>query len=412
MKKSTYLIIVFLLSLGYLNYLPVTNLTPDILLVVSWFWGIVGLVKYRKFSKNRLNVIANKKYVYWFIALMLISTLYPFIVYNQSILSTIIAQRANYSILFLIVFLYIHPNEQDFITALRFCTYLSILIMVISIVVPSYFISVEKLDNLQSRQSEGSYDLITAAPGIALLFFYFLFQLQKFFFKPKSKVIFEVLFLFLVILFLQNRSRLIVTIPLFLYAFYRLKSKIKLVYWIFTFIVTAVFSSYIFGLITNLWQESSGQLYSSEYGRWQSIIYFILEEKSNIFTMLFGHGSPAEGSEYLKLMSDAQQYRFAYLADIGLLGSYYLYGLSFVGIIYSFVFKALKKKQPYYLKFFACFIIFVPTIQGFGIFDLGSAILYAMFFYLVIYHLHYQKINDYISQQKNQSLNNSQLHKL
>jgi hypothetical protein len=111
-------------------------------------------------------------------------------------------------------------------------------------------------------------------------------------------------------------------------------------------------------------------------------------------------------------MSDAQQYRFAYLADIGLLGSYYLYGLSFVGIIYSFVFKALKKKQPYYLKFFACFIIFVPTIQGFGIFDLGSAILYAMFFYLVIYHLHYQKINDYISQQKNQSLNNSQLHKL
>ena len=371
--------------------MPGIKLTPDFFLIITWLWAIVGMMNYSKFSNNSLNVFSNRKYVYWFLIIMFISTFYPVFVYNQSIVSSLIAQRENYSIIFFCVFLYIHPLEKDFILALRFCAYACVGFMLISIVFPKYFITVEKLDHLKDRQSNGSFDMITAYPGINLLFFYFLFQLQKLFYNPKSKLIFEVIFLMLMILLLQNRSKLIIAIPLFFYAFYMMKSRKKTFYWVLGLLVVVVSSTYIFPLVIDLWRESLDQLNDKEYNRWQSISFFLFEAKLNFFTLLFGHGTPSFGSDYLRFVQDAQTNRLAYISDIGLLGAYYLYGISFVGIVYLFVLKALKKHQPYYLKFFACYIIFVPTIQNFGILSSDSAILYSMFFYLVIYNFKYSQ---------------------
>ena len=111
-----------------------------------------------------------------------------------------------------------------------------------------------------------------------------------------------------------------------------------------------------------------------------------------MFTFFFGHGISASGSVYLDILLAAQEERLAFVSDIGLFGSYYLYGILFLGIIYFFVFKALKKTQPYYLKFYAYFIIIVPTIHGFGILSSSAAIVFSMFFYLVLYNLKYHKL--------------------
>lgn len=392
MKKNFYLIVLFILSFDYLGKVPFFESNPDILLVLTWLWGFVGIIIYRGYSKNRINILSNKKYAYWFVAIMVISTLFPLSEFNQPIITSIIAQRANYSVLFLIIFLSIHPEENDIFKALKFCTYLSIILMLISIAFPSYFLAEEKLGFLQERQAEGSADLITWAPGINLLFFYFLVRvsnaLQN---KPNKNEVLEITILMLIIILLQNRSRLIIAVPVFLYFFTTLKSRFKPLYWFLVASVISLFSGYIITSGEALWKESVQQISDTDYNRWQALSFFILEFKSNIFTFIFGHGISASDSEYLEVLKSAQKNRLAFIADVGLFGTYFLYGISFVAIVYRFVFKALKRMQPYYLKFFALYIFLVPTIQGFGLLSSSAAITFTMFFYLIIYNSHYKQ---------------------
>ena len=327
---------------------------------------------------------------------MVVSTLYPYFVYNQSIISTLLAQRENYSILGLLLFLYIHPNEKDFFIALRFCSYLCIAIMLVSIFFPSFFLTEKRLDHLLSSQSKGSTDLVTATNGARLLVFYFFIQISRLLNNPKTKSIIEAVFLILMLVLLQNRSTLIIAVPVFLYAFMKIKTKRKVLYWILGIAVLSVFSGYIIKTSIGLWEESADQLGDMDYNRWQAISFFLIESKSNLFTFFFGHGISASGSAYLDILLAAQEERFAYISDLGLLGSYFLYGILFVGIVYFFAFKALKNKQPHYIKFYALFIILVPTIQNIGLFSSGVAILFSMFFYLVLYNSKYHKLLVYI----------------
>lgn len=385
MNKIVYLVILFIISFGYLNRIPYVNFPPDLILVITWFWGLVGLAFFMDQRNNILNIISNRIYVYYFFAIMLVATLYPYYLYNQSIISTILSQRFNYSILFLLVFLWIKPSENDFYKAIQLCTYIGIVGMLISIVFPSYFISAENYNNLLGRQSAGSADLITSSTGSSLLLFYFFMQIEKWFYKPNTKQVVEVLFLLLMLILLQNRSRLIISIPIFIYSFIRLKSVNKRKYWMIIGIVFSLVFSFLFNSIYSLYEETQAQLGDNDYNRWQAISYFLFEAKCNIFTILFGHGLSASGSDYLKVLLTAQEDRYAYLSDIGLIGTFYLYGLSFVSIVYYFVIKSFKSFQPMYLKFFALYIIVVPTIQAFG-HTSKDAILYSMFFYLVIYN--------------------------
>ena len=128
------------------------------------------------------------------------------------------------------------------------------------------------------------------------------------------------------------------------------------------------------------------QINNPNYNRWQAINFYILEYKSNLLTFLFGHGTPASGGQYLDIVQNAAKSRLAYLSDIGLLGSYFQYGILFLILIYSFCLKSLKSYQPLYLKFYSLYIILVPTIHGFGNNYSSSAILFSSFFYLVLFH--------------------------
>jgi len=390
MKKSTFLIILFILAYGYLEYLPFIKINPDLNLVFQWLFLLYALVIYQKYSNNPLNISANKKYVSLFIVLMVISSLIPFYQYNQSILSTLLAQRQNYNILFLFVLLYIHPSPRDFFVALRFCSFLCIVIMILSIFFPEYFLSSEKFESFSMRVNRGSKDLVTASPGINLVFFYFLIKIESWFSSRSVKNFKEIVFIFIMIIILQNRSLLLITIPIFIYSFIKLKSRYKFLSWIIFFIFFLLVSDYFLSIFNSLWEESISQFNNQDYNRWESLSFFILEPEFNFFQLIFGHGVPSQGGSYLDFIQTAQNNRNAYLSDIGLFGTFYLYGLAFIIPIYLFVFRALKKQQPKFLKFLALYILLVPTIQRFGSLSSDAAIFYSMFFYLVIY---YEKYN-------------------
>jgi hypothetical protein len=390
MKKSTFLIILFILAYGYLEYLPFIKINSDLNLVLQWLFMFYALVRYHKYSTNPLNISANKKYVSLFIVLMVISSLIPFFEYNQSILSTLLAQRQNYNILFLFVLLYIHPTPRDFFIALRFCSFLCLVIMILSIFFPEYFLDSKKFDSFSMRANRGSKDLITASPGINLVFFYFLIKIQSWFTFRSQKNLKEIVFIFIMIFLLQNRSLLLITIPIFIYSVIKLKSKYKFLTWFIIFIIFIFISNYLLSIFDSLWEESISQFENKNYNRWEAISFFILEPEFNFLELIFGHGVPSKEGDYLDFIQTAQNNRNAYLSDIGLLGTFYLYGLAFIIPIYLFVFKALKKQQPKFLKFFALYVLFVPTIQRFGNLSSDAAIFYSMFFYLVIY---YEKYN-------------------
>lgn len=392
MKKSTYLIVLFLISFGYFSFLYKDPIIIDITTVLSWLWGGVGLVVYRSSFRNILNTYAHKKYVYWFIGIMFISTLYPYVEFNQPILNTIIAQRANYSIFFLIIFLKICPSESDFFIALRFCTFLTIILSIISIFFSEFFLTQEKFESLQLRQKSGSTDLITFGGGVTLFYMYFLITLNKLYNNVNRKLLLGVLILFIMLVLFQNRSRLIISIPFLFYVFTSIKSKYKGLYWFFVLLITLISSFYVFSIFQNIYDETLEQLNNPNYNRWQAIDFYLIEFRSNLFTVLFGHGSPATGGIYLNLVQNAVRDRLAILADIGILGSYFYYGIFFVAIICTFCAKTFKKYQPLYLKFYAIYIICVPIIQGFGNNSSSAAILFSMFFYLILYYRQSHKL--------------------
>lgn len=386
MKKSKYLIVLFIISFGYFSFLFETPIYREINLILSWAWGGFGLLVYRSNLNNALNNYANKKYVYWFIGIMLISTLYPYFKFNQAIVSTLISQRFNYSIFFLVIFLRICPAENDIFIALRFCSYLTIVLSIISIFSPEIFLTYDKLDSFQLRQKSGSSDIIAYGGGVPLSFMYFFVVLNKLYNNFNRKLFFEVSVLVLFFILLQNRSRLIFLFPILFYSFIKIKTKFKVLIWFFILLISYFSYFFIYFIFDNLYAETLNQLNDESYNRWQSVEFYLIEFKSNLFTVLFGHGYPSVGSDYLILIQEAINDRFAILSDIGLLGSYFFYGIFFVAIIYSFCFNSFKKYQPLYLKFNAIFIVFVPTIQGFGHNSLGAAILFSIFFYLILYH--------------------------
>ena len=174
-----------------------------------------------------------------------------------------------------------------------------------------------------------------------------------------------------------------------------MRTKYKSLYWFLVLLLTSFSFYYLFTIFENIYEETLEQINNPDYNRWQAFDFYLFEFKSNFFTFLFGHGSPAAGSTYLDLIQNIMQTRLAILSDIGILGTYFYYGLFFVVIIYSFCIKSFKKYQPLYLKLFAIFIICVPTIQGFGNNSSPSAILFSMFFYLILYHRQSHKLKIY-----------------
>lgn len=180
----------------------------------------------------------------------------------------------------------------------------------------------------------------------------------------------------------QNRSTLIFAIPCYMYALLKVKTKEK---WILLVLITIIGASYLYTVFDSLINESVSQLSDKKYNRWQAVSYYLFERDYGFYDTLFGNGRPAAGSAYLYELVKTAKSRLAILSDIGLLGTFYVYGLSMMLFIYSFVFKAIvKRNMPLYLRLYALWILLVPTIHCFGTGKFDNMILFALFFYNIL----------------------------
>jgi hypothetical protein len=386
MKKYVYIIIVGLLSFGFLEN-QYTNRLPigDIQLIFLFIWACVGYILFPQ-NKNTLNRLKNRKWVYYFFAIFFSSAFSPLFSYNQPLFQTIIAQRVSYLILFVSVFLYNQPTEDDFYKAFRFLGVLALLSFMLSFIYPQFYFNSETVENMVTAQIESGFFQVVIPQGRIMcgaLYFYFL--INRFIKTSKISYLIGSSIFIVYIILAQNRSTIIGTLPFYFYAMCKVKFKYKTLLLSTVIIVGLVYFASIFN---SLLTETQLDLNNEYYPRWQALSFFLLEWDWNLYSLLFGHGFPASGSEYLRILARVRHERFISSSDIGLISSCFFYGLLFLFIIYHFVFKALfTKEMPYYVKFFALWILFVPTIHGFGMWGTPCySIEMVVFIYLTMYN--------------------------
>ncbi len=228
MPKHIYIIIAGILAFGYLpNIIPRLN---DVLTVLSLLWCFFGLFYYSKVKPNLLNSRKNHRYTYWILFLILLSCISPLFIYNQSLLGTFIALRTIPLILYLNVFLMMQPSEDDLYKAFKFLGLLSVVVTLYATYYnPFIFGDPEKMGYKVNAMTQGlNQDIFVSNIGQhAAVFLYFL-AVNKILKKNPSKM--DLLYFIISITYLllgQNRSVLIIAVPLAGVVILKMRSKYK-----------------------------------------------------------------------------------------------------------------------------------------------------------------------------------------
>ena len=344
---------------------------------MQWIWCFIGLLVFRKSSNNYLNVRKNRKYVFWFILIMILSTLSPYFEYNQNIINTLISQRYNYSIAVLLILFYIHPTPRDLFDTIYKLTIITLLLFMYSLIDLSFFIPEEAVERRLDFESN-DVGISILVPGFMLAVVYF-FYLADLLISSKQKMSINLIKLFLLLIFIilvQSRQTLIFIIPIFIFTIFKIKNTLNKLFLnlIFTAVLVS-FGSYIFLLLEGLVGETFDQLGDNDYNRFQSLEVFLGEWEYNIFNLFFGHGVGSINSEYTNTLVNVASQRGAYLQDIGFLGSFFFYGSLFLIINYYLIFQGFfRKYMPYYIKFWCFTLILLPNYLNWGMMSNSSSV--------------------------------------
>lgn len=373
-----------MLMSGILSFSFLTFLKQDVILILYCLWGIYGWLNFKWKRKN--NLLKYTKVFHAIFVLFLLSMISPILLKNQDIIATLIAYRTRYLILLGIVLLKVEPSHEELINSIKIQAYMALIASIAVFVYPQLYVDADKLERFTMITNEGGTDIIALWPGsfFAILYFYVLIQKVI---ENNNKYDLYLLLVFMTYIFImQNRSTMLCAIPFFIYALYKSKSKIKYP----IIMIGAIFATpFVIKIGQSLIEETNSQLNNTDYNRWQAIYFFFYEQNNNLYTLLFGNGVPCLGSEYLKEIIFAQNFRKAYISDIGLLGSFFYYGLCTMTLLYSFIIKSAlnyKNKYPKFIRYYCIWIIFVPTIHAFGSGTSSSIFNFCLILYMIIYY--------------------------
>lgn len=397
-SKGKFLFWWMLFLFGYFNIALTNAFMPDrdVTFCINLALGLFAFGRFRYRGEDSLYVGRNTIYIWLLIVVMVISAFVPWIDYGQDLINTLISQRFNYYILFALVLYAIQPDEKELLYIFKICARLSVVMFVLGIFFPNWFVDVTKVkEMLVSRAESGSTDIGIGCPGFGLLVMYFFFCCGKLLQNPRTKDILELMVLLGVIIAVQNRSTLLGALPVFGWCMFRMRSRNKLLVYICIGTLLIIAIPYIQIIYNSLVEETQLQLDDDNYNRWQALSFYLVEMKTKLYHYLIGNGVWSISGEYTRLMVAAQTFRGCYISDIGILGTFFYYGIIPLFIIYRYCYVALKdKKVPTAMKWYAIWIICVPTIHPYLMLTADGNAIIAFFFYFVTY---YSQRNEYIN---------------
>ena len=393
--KGKFLLWWMLYIFGYFNNMLTNQILPnrDVSLVLNFVIGIYAYNQYKYRAKDKLLVKKNTIGIWLLMAVMFISPIVPMLDYGQSYLNTIVSQRFNYAILFVLVLLAIKPKSEEMLYIMKTGSRISVVLFVVGVFFPGFFMDAETLkETMMSRSEHNSTDIGFGCPGFGLMVMYFYFCCGKLTQNPRRSDIIEMMVILAVIIAVQNRSTLIGVLPAFGWCVLRTRSQNKLLVYGFLGILALLAIPYISIIYNSLVEETQMQLEDENYNRWQALSFYLIEMKTNVWHYLIGNGVWSSFGEYNKIMVLAQNFRGCYISDIGILGTYFYYGIIPLYVIYKYCFTAFRSSMvPTALKLYALWVVIVPTIQPYLMLTIGGNALIALFFYLVTY---YSQTND------------------
>ncbi len=400
MDKRRYFFILYVLSFGYLtNCFTSSVITLDASLVLTMLWGGWGWLVYSK--KNKHHSLPGINSITIVITLcLLISPLVPLYYYSQPYLSTMISQRFNFAIFLLPIIAVIRPTEKELFEPMRICSFITMVFFIWSIFMPGFFVDNDNAERFLNSKAMGeTTDIGTIVPGIPLAAFYFFYKFSTLVRKHTIHDIVECMSLLALLIAYQNRSTLIGIAPLVLYVLYKLLKTSKGYTSIIIIGIVLVAIPVLSIIWQSLAQETEEQMADENYPRLLAIQYYVFEAKDNLIKILFGNGVWTGKGLYTKVIESWPSN--IYVSDIGIIGTFFYYGILPLFILYkSVLYTLFAKKMPVYLRGYSLWILLVPTIHTFLVLFVPSNLIFSLYFYLVSYKRYdYSKriISKYIS---------------
>jgi hypothetical protein len=362
-------------------------------------WGGWGWLVYSK--KNKHHSLPGINSITIVITLcLLISPLVPLYYYSQPYLSTMISQRFNFAIFLLPIIAVIRPTEKELFEPMRICSFITMVFFIWSIFMPGFFVDNDNAERFLNSKAMGeTTDIGTIVPGIPLAAFYFFYKFSTLVRKHTIHDIVECMSLLALLIAYQNRSTLIGIAPLVLYVLYKLLKTSKGYTSIIIIGIVLVAIPVLSIIWQSLAQETEEQMADENYPRLLAIQYYVFEAKDNLIKILFGNGVWTGKGLYTKVIESWPSN--IYVSDIGIIGTFFYYGILPLFILYkSVLYTLFAKKMPVYLRGYSLWILLVPTIHTFLVLFVPSNLIFSLYFYLVSYKRYdYSKriISKYIS---------------
>lgn len=379
---TTYLFILFLLFVNFWGLKPFGTISLDMNIMLIMAMLFYGYCKYAK-TRKAIRTRGRYKYLVWIVVGILISTIPTMIYYNQDITTSLMVYRSQIVLLTLPVLFRIHPTIEEISKALY---WFAIAMFVANLIVginPGLFVFRD--DVIMRHELDPENHKLTITIGVSLLIIPLYYYLQKLRINFNTKLLFKVIFIFVVIYIVENRSTLFPAIILTLYSFTKIKSRYKTIILTVLAIVIVIAAVQTMETWENLILETGDDLNDEDYNRNKAILYFTTIGQPSWITILFGNGMISAHTSNLTaiLMENGIFY-----SDVGFIGYWYNFGIiPIIAILVMFINTFKSKSQTYCIRLIAIHILVCSLTTSYFF-----PIVYLMLL-MIVYYIYYYNID-------------------
>lgn len=368
MKKWVYIFTILILSTNFWNlafFTPISNseFGKVILPLLLFIWGILYYPK-----KKNIYVTPYFTKIYILYSGLLFSVTSVILFHGQQPLQSILVYRNLVPILFFVVIFYIQPSIKGIKKAIYYAVLISYAFIILSLFIPSLFdvdlnALVEKAANIKESKST---DFLFVARGTGTISNIVLcWSLSNCVNKITRNDIIIILICYGMLILFQNRQNLIFATIIILYTLWKIRQAYATKWIIILALISIIILS--FDIWNSLYYETISQMNNANYARNRSLPYFLFKHNPNFYCDIFGNGIDTKHSQYGQYLLYIGTYLNIWSTDLGLVGTWSVYGIIPIIFVYSLSIKILKHKtMPLFVKYMASASFLMPMLLGFS----------------------------------------------
>lgn len=348
-------------------------------LVFQLFWLWYGIERYREYEDYNIKE-SHLRFVIWLFVLMLPSIYMANVMFNQSLLQSIVSYRQFLLYLTIPALFIIDIKTEELIDALYYFSLTAFIIAVLqNYIMPSLFVFTER-DMNSIMGGYGHYDVFPKRLGnLELMMIPIYYYSSRIKYNMYRQDIFRIVVLFIILLSGQNRSTIFPSAVFVAYCFLFSKTTDKFVKYSLIICIGIIVSYYLIDKISSMIDLTEKQITSSYDPRVVALNYFLDFHRMSIPQILFGTGIISYNtSDYLLKLQQAH----IHYSDVGFVGFWYQFGIApTLFMLYAIIKGVISKNSALYVKFIGCSMLICGiTISYFA--ATGPIVWFVCFFYL------------------------------